>query len=66
MGLVNLAKLSYDADFLYMRRHPFQEVSSLLLEFWPQNFLCQSDCVIFLHKISPENINHFLRKFASS
>ena len=35
----------------------FKQFINLVLEFWPQSSLYQSDCVILLHKISPEKLD---------
>ena len=35
----------------------FKQFINLVLGFWPQSSLYQSDCVILLHKISPEKLD---------
>ena len=55
---------SYKFHFLHLYRHPFKQQidlvissrlsNSLVLEFWSQHSLSESDCVIVLHEITPE------------
>ena len=42
----------------------FKKFNSLVLEFYPQSFLCQSDCLINLHNISSEWLDLFSLFFA--
>ena len=42
----------------------FKQLNTLVHEFWSQNFLGQSDCLILLHKIPPDRLDPLNSCFA--